>query len=75
MTSQNGRAGCPAFHHSGEGGSMNQSQLEFEKVDVSRCESCGADRGGVVTREGKRDRFLCFKCNAAVEGGEVRQAE
>lgn len=75
MTSQDSRAGCPAFHHSGEGVSMNQSQLEFEKVDVTRCESCGADRGGVVTRERKRDRFLCFKCNASVEAQESGQAK
>jgi len=45
------------------------------KVDVTRCEQCGADRGGVVTREGKRERFLCFQCNAraeAVEGGQAK---
>jgi hypothetical protein len=53
----------------------NQSHLEFEKVDVSRCECCGADRGGVITREGKRDRFLCFQCDAAAQAGEVGKAK
>lgn len=46
------------------------------KVDVRKCQACGADRGGVLKREGERERLLCFQCEKqAQETGEGGQAK
>jgi len=46
------------------------NESDSSKVDVTKCDVCGADRGGVVSRDGKRERFICFQCNAAEQAGE-----